>query len=110
MQVRTLQFELIASLAHLKPGLVRAVKMNASLRTVVGMLRIGYQRFDEDDRDLFNEDDKRKLNYYATRNEGLSQWIASPATLPRGDGSGYWTGYCLSHSPSARSLDWTRRR
>jgi hypothetical protein len=31
---------------------------------------------------VFNEEDKRKLSFYASRNKGLSQWIASPPSVP----------------------------
>jgi hypothetical protein len=50
-------------------ALVRAVKMNSSLRSVV-----------VDEGGGFNEDQRRKLNSYFARNEGLSKWIAAPAT------------------------------
>jgi hypothetical protein len=33
--------------------------------------------------DLFNDQDNRQVNYYAARNQGLSQWIASPSSVPR---------------------------
>ena len=56
------------------------MKQNASLRSVVGAVVVNWN-----DDDLFNVDDKRRLiTYYAARNEGLSQWIASPVTEPRG--------------------------
>jgi hypothetical protein len=49
MQAMALQFDLAN-------GLIRAIRKNSSLRTVAGKL---------DNRDIvFNEDDKRKLNYY----------------------------------------------
>ena len=80
MQVRALEFDLEEDLEHLKPDLIRAVKKNATLRTVVGQMSVDDNEYE----DLFHEDDKRKLKYYSARNEGFSQWIASPATLPRG--------------------------
>lgn len=75
MQLKTLHFILRGRLVHLKSDLIGAVKRNTSLRTVVGELN-GVS--------LFDEDGKRKLKSYAVRNEGLAQWIASPATVPRG--------------------------
>ena len=63
MQVTTLQFRLIGIADRLKPDLIRAVKKNARLRTVLANLN--YE-------DLFDEDDQRKLNQYAARNEGLA--------------------------------------
>jgi hypothetical protein len=59
-----------------KTGLLRAVKMNSSLRSVVVTWTNG--------QDFFDEDDHRKLNYYAARNENIAQWIAVPAAVPMG--------------------------
>jgi hypothetical protein len=53
-------------------ALVRAVKMNSSLRSVV-----------VDEGGGFNENQRRKLNCYFARNEGLSKWTAAPATIPK---------------------------
>lgn len=55
------------------------MKQNASLRSVVGAVVVNWN-----DDDLFSVDDKRRLNTHAARNEGLSRWIASPVTEPRG--------------------------
>ena len=53
-------------------AMVRAVKKNSSLRSVV------YQGGCS-----FNDNHERMLNSYFERNQGLSQWIASSATIPR---------------------------
>jgi hypothetical protein len=42
------------------------------------------RRTDVGNRGLFNENVIRKLNYYAARDEGLSQWIADPSAVLRG--------------------------
>jgi hypothetical protein len=81
MQVRRLQFGLVVSLERFKLGLLCAVKANASIYSVAGeKYQVGDGLFFTD---VFNEDDKRKLNYYASRNKGLSQWIASAPSVPR---------------------------
>jgi hypothetical protein len=54
----------------MRMGLIRAVLCNerrsACLRIIGG--------------ELLNEKDKNRLNYYAARNESLSQWDAAPVT------------------------------
>jgi hypothetical protein len=79
IQIKALKLYLNDDIAHLKSDLMRAVKRNASLRNVVGEWEGALGGGD-----LFNDNDKRRLNYYAVRNEDIAQWIASPATLPRG--------------------------
>jgi hypothetical protein len=95
MQVRTLQFTLADDMERFKPSILYALKTNASIYNVVGEMDEGYDDDDEEDDDdddeiedyfftnLFNEEDKRKLNYYAARNKGLSQWIASSPSVPK---------------------------
>ena len=51
-----------------------AVKNNFSLRSVESRL---------DRRDLFNDDDKLRLVFYADRNESLDQWVDNPETVDR---------------------------
>jgi hypothetical protein len=53
-------------------AVVRAVKKNASLRSV----EVDYGNF-------FNESNRRKLNSYAARNAGFPRWIAAPTSIPR---------------------------
>jgi hypothetical protein len=65
-----------------KPVLLCAVKTNASLYHVVGektTTRTGFFGTT----DLFNEEEKRELHYYAARNQAFSQWIPSPLSVPR---------------------------
>jgi hypothetical protein len=81
MQVRTLQFCLADSLLLFKPGLLFAVKTNSTLYSVLGeKVALGPMRTSTD---LFEEDDNPKLKYYAARNKGFSQWIASSSSVPR---------------------------
>jgi hypothetical protein len=77
MPVSTLQFGWAESLDRFKLGLLSAVKANSSLYSVAQV------EFRRAGRMLFNEDDKRQLNYYASRNKGLSRWLASPPAVPR---------------------------
>ena len=49
-----------------KQLLLRAVKNNFSLRSVDG------------GRDIFNDDDKSSLVFYADRNERLDKWVQNP--------------------------------
>jgi hypothetical protein len=79
MKVRKLQFELADSLERFKPHLVCAVKGNASIYSVAGEKKVVLVS-----EDLFNERDYHKLNLYAARNKGLSQWITSPSSMARG--------------------------
>jgi hypothetical protein len=77
MQLRTLQFGLYYNLQRFKAGLLRAVKRNASLCVVAGEI-------DSSNRDnLFNQEETRRLNYYAERNKVVSRWIASSTSVPR---------------------------
>ena len=52
---------------------LQAVKHNFSLRSVKGE-QIGR-------RDLFNDNDKKRLVFYANRNERLDQWVENPETV-----------------------------
>jgi hypothetical protein len=74
MQVGTLEFDIHRNLQHMKVALLQAVRRNASLRSVVGVL------FDDDD--LF-DDDKEKLNSYSARNEFLAHWIENPTSVSK---------------------------
>jgi hypothetical protein len=103
MKVRTLEFGQLDDIEQFKPRRLHAVTRNASLYRVAGKLYPFYDTIE----DLFNDGDYRKLNYYAARNKGLSQWPASVFSLPkkackgiRGS-AGDWTRYILSHSPRA---------
>jgi len=52
-----------------KRGLLHAVKENFSLQALIGRCN---------GRDLFNDDDKLRLVFYADRNERLDQWVDNP--------------------------------
>jgi len=54
--------------------LLQAVKNNFSLRSIRGERR---------GRDLFDDDDKARLEFYADRNERLDQWVDNPETVDR---------------------------
>jgi hypothetical protein len=71
MQITELLFDMSeVDIVQWSSAVVRAVKKNASLRSVCCF--------------EFNHNQRRKLNSYFTRNEGLSQWIAAPAMIPKG--------------------------
>jgi hypothetical protein len=72
MQVRTLELKVEPYLVDTKGGMMRAIKRNTSIRTVVAMDHILG--------DWFDDDDKRKLMAYSARNEFLAHWIGSPTT------------------------------
>ena len=57
-----------------KQLLLQAVRNNFSLRSVAG------RRFE---RDLFDDNDKTRLVFYATRNEFLDQWVDNSETVGR---------------------------
>ena len=54
--------------------LLQAVKNNFSLRSIRG---------EHSGRDLFDDDDKARLVFYAIRNECLDQWCDNPETVNR---------------------------
>ena len=54
--------------------LIQAIKKNFSLRTVTAGLQ---------DESIFNEDDTRRLVFYADRNDRLDQWVVNPEKVDR---------------------------
>jgi hypothetical protein len=75
MQLTTLEVDLDRDLPYLKRDFIRAVKRNASLRTVVA--RVGGRD------DWLNCDDRQKLVSYSRRNEFLARWSAKPTVVPK---------------------------
>lgn len=57
-----------------KGEIIQAVQSNFSLRSVVGK-HLGSDIFEDDDRD------KKRLEFYANRNERLDQWVDKPETV-----------------------------
>jgi hypothetical protein len=74
LQVRTLEFHLHRNLQYLKADIILAVKRNASLCTVIGKM---------DTVDCFDNDDRKKLACFSSRNEFLAQWIENPTAVPK---------------------------
>jgi hypothetical protein len=73
MQITGLYFEMSeVDMAHWSSAVVRAIKKNSSLRSVI-----------VDEGGGFNENQRRKLNSYFARNRGLSWWMDAPATIPK---------------------------
>ena len=58
-----------------KQLLLQAVKNNFSLRSIRGERPSG--------RDIFDDDDKARLVFYANRNERLDQWVDNPEPVDR---------------------------
>jgi hypothetical protein len=83
IEVRTLHLDLDLDLEGFKPGLLCAVRANASLYSVAGEKLEDDNEGDYNFTDFFNDEDKRKLSYYAVRNNRLSKLTASPSSLPR---------------------------
>ena len=81
MRVTTLEILVKGVHRHVKADLIRAVKQNACLRAVVGVV-------DPNDieclEDLFNQIDRIALSAYAERNKCRAQWIANPSIVPKG--------------------------
>jgi hypothetical protein len=72
MQLRKLKFKTRWDEVMVVSSVVaQAVKKNSSLRIVVSGVR------------TFSNNDRRKVDSYTARNEGLSHWIAAPSTIPR---------------------------
>jgi hypothetical protein len=74
MQVGSLEVDFGYDLA-IKRDLLGAVKRNASLRTIVA--RLGYAR------NLFENEDIKKLTSYSARNEFLAQWMENPTAMSK---------------------------
>ena len=79
MRVTTLELSLDVGVRPLKVNLIRAVKKNACLLTIVGKVvhTIGF-----DLEDFFDEDDRQVLNTYAMRNKCRVEWVAKPSVVP----------------------------
>ena len=65
-------FTILIDEGNAKREVLQAVKNNFSLRSVESR---------HDQRDLFNDDDKLRLVFYADRNERLDQWVNNPETV-----------------------------
>ena len=60
-----------------KEGILQALQSNFSLRSVTGIFVGGWP-----ETDLFDNDhDKKRLEFYANRNERLDQWVDNPVTV-----------------------------
>jgi hypothetical protein len=74
MQVRTLEFNLGRDLEYMKGDAIQAVKRNSSLRTVVA-------KSNSSERWL-NNDDRKTLTSYTSRNKFIAEWIENPFAVP----------------------------
>jgi len=77
MRIKELTIEFsdrIVDEENAKREVLQAVKNNFSLRSVES-------RYEQ--RDLFNDDDKLRLVFYADRNERLDQWVDNPQAVDR---------------------------
>jgi hypothetical protein len=77
MQVENLELNLDGHLQGMKGHIIRAIKRNVSLRTVVAKVAYFNNRWFDDD------DDKRKLMSYSARNTFLPEWIENPHVVPK---------------------------
>jgi len=68
----TIEFSDLIIEENAKREVLQAVKNNFSLRSVESR---------HEQRDLFNDDDKLRLVFYADRNEHLDQWVDSPQAV-----------------------------
>jgi hypothetical protein len=74
MQVRTLEFNLHSDLHYMKMDVIQAVKRNVKLGTVVAKM--------DDSEDWLDDNDRRKLTSYSSRQEFLDTLIANPTVVP----------------------------
>ena len=68
MHIRELQVFFQGQTLHARQNLLLAIKNNFSLRSVEA-------------RNVFNDNDKQTLAFYANRNESLDQWVDHPETV-----------------------------
>ena len=78
MRVKKLQVVIAGGEQNVnKQLLLQAVKNNFSLRSVDGKESRPFGR----ERDIFDNNDKPRLVFYANRNENLDQWVDNPETV-----------------------------
>jgi len=82
-KLKELELVIIYNGPNMKQDLLEALKNNYSLRSVKGGTANFTFNTDDEIEELFNDDDKRRLAFFAERNARLDAWTENPSLVPR---------------------------